>query len=89
MAFTINLDKTTSEALRCVMQTTGIKTKNKALIFLIHSFETHQRLEQEYYHLQCENQVLCDVNFVRKILSQIEARIAPALPTTKCHCADR
>ena len=72
MAFTINLDPATEKALKAIMDKRGIKTKNKAMVFVIHAFQNQQQLEQELSRLRMENEVLMDINLVSKITDKIQ-----------------
>ena len=75
MAFTLQLDDAACQALNNMMEQTGIKTKSKALVYLIYSFDRYQKLEEEYDKVIAENKVLNDVNFVRKIISKLEEKL--------------
>ena len=71
MAFTVNLDELTEKLLKDIAKEAGLKSKSKAIYYLVHSYEANQKLANDYLKLQRENEVLCDINFANKIANRV------------------
>ena len=75
MAFTVNLDQFTEQLLADIAQELNLKTKTKTLHYLIHNYQSHQRIMEQYQRLQYENEILCNVNFANKVTDGILGRV--------------
>ncbi len=66
----------TEAKLQQIIVQTGAKTKSKAIRYLILNFEQQVKLAEAYHSIKQENDILCDINFVNKIVKKVEVSLS-------------